>query len=43
MLLNKFSRFWVAGGFVFMLLAPGIADSQIRPAAPTITVYQDPT
>lgn len=43
MLLNRFSYFWIAGGFVFMLLAAGIGDSQTKPAAPTITVYQDPT
>lgn len=42
MLLNRVSRYWVAGGFVFMLLAAGIGNSQM-PAAPTITVYQDPT
>ena len=43
MLSNTFCRLWIAGAFAFVLLAVGIGDSQIKPAAPTITVYQDPT
>lgn len=43
MLSNTFCRLWIAGTFAFVLLTIGIGDSQTKPAAPTITVFQDPT
>jgi hypothetical protein len=43
MLSNRFCHLWIAGAFAFVLLATGIGDSQTKPAAPTIIVYQDPT
>jgi hypothetical protein len=40
---SRFHRLWIVGAFAFMLAAIGIGHSQTKPAAPTVTVYQDPT
>jgi hypothetical protein len=43
MRLNEFRRWWIAGAFALALPAMGIGQAQTKSAAPTITVYQDPT
>lgn len=43
MLSKSFCGLWIAAAFALVLLTIGIGDSQTKPAAPTITVFQDPT
>ena len=43
MALNKLSGLWLVSALAFVFLAVGMGYAQSKPAAQSITVFQDPT